>query len=161
MTANRAVLALVVCSFAIVAFALGVCILQGPRLEKSSQESCVCSVCGQEKCEAAVLGLTYRSERRETDLSKWYWSNGLPPHSHRWETTDWTVRYWDGTYFSPSFDYCANIPLQLLREAVGKVDRATAEELKDDYRRAQSNESAASRFANRCWTILQRQQPGN
>ena len=124
------------------------------RLEKSSETHRVCSICGAEKREAAVLGITYWSEFQETECSRWYSDNGMKPHAHQWETDYWSVSYWNGTRFTPSFDPCATIGLSLLRDALKKVDQTTGEELKREYSASHSGETASRRFTERCWRIL-------
>jgi hypothetical protein len=156
MTMRKVLLLLLPCCLALNVLGLGILALrpEGSPLEETSTTILVCSICGEEKREASIHGVTCRSELRETELSNWYRDVGMKPHSHRWETTYWRVTYGNGTYFSPSFDGCETLPLDLLRDALKKVDRATGEGLKRQYSAAQSDETAMRCFTERCWKIL-------
>jgi len=114
----------------------------------------LCPVCGKERVVESFLGVTWRDRECDGELSRWYRHMKLKPHVHRWVHLCSTYQYWGGqkTHFD-SFGF-ELIPLRLLKQASEQVDRATLEDLAQDYYAAREDPTKIAGFVNRCEEIV-------
>ncbi len=119
----------------------------GPRSEIGG----VCVICGKRIVAPVFGGVSLRRYEVETDLSRWYRLAGLRPHTHQWILLYGWGQDWGGhqDFVCPG-DGGAMGELFLLRKAWDKVDRATFNDLAEDYYNTCDDESKVPNFHKKC-----------
>jgi hypothetical protein len=119
----------------------------GPRSEMAQ----VCVICGKVIAEPVFSGVTLRKREVETGMSRWYRLAGLRPHTHQWIFLYGWGQDWGGHQdFVYPGDGGALAELWLLRKAWDKVDRATFNDLAEDYYTTCDDISKVPNFHKKC-----------
>jgi hypothetical protein len=110
----------------------------------------ICLVCRERYVAGTFAGFHLPVRDIETDLSKWYRQAGLRPHKHRWEFDFVWWQDWGGGRGS-SFRYGEELPpLEMLKDAQEKVNRATFEALVEDYYATVEDPKKIAGFRDKC-----------
>ncbi len=114
----------------------------------------LCPTCGKERGVETYLGVTWRDAERETPRSEWYEGALLKAHAHRWVHLCSTHQHWGGQVDCwDSFGFELH-PLDLLRDASGRLDAATFEDLAEEYDAMGEDLTRMKNFIVRCRKIV-------
>jgi hypothetical protein len=115
----------------------------------------LCPICGKQREIKTYLGVTWSDKEVDTDLSDWCRHMGFSPHEHQWTMLCATEQSWGGGWVHLDWFGFEVAGLHRLKEVSEKLDRATLDDLVNDYRAAQQDRTKLKAF----WEKIDRLAP--